>query len=172
MSNFFGNVHQGLRISPRAVQKWILLPGSEATEWDVSGFPIGDDLDSDLDAIYVASDVQMLFNGECKLEVFVKDENDQPEDRVEVSHGWPSQKWPAFDDDTTRVTDADGKVEWVLFSEFDPKTEIGPLWVMLSGYRVSDVVMGFGIPTTHEYKALVTYRVTFRKIVLKDEERP
>jgi hypothetical protein len=168
MSNFFGNVHQGLRISPRAVQKWILLPTGEITEWDASGFQIGD-RDSDLDAIYVAGDIQMLFNGECKLEVCVRDEHDQPVAGVKVDHGWPSIKWPEFDDAVMRVTDAEGKVEWVIFSEFDPMTDIGPLWVMLHGYHVSDVVMGFGIPTTHQYKALVTYRVTFRKIAIRSE---
>lgn len=169
MSNFAGTVRQGLRISPRAVQKWMLLPSGEITEWSADGFSLGGNLDSAHDAIWFAEDIRMLFNRESKLQVTVKDEAGRPVAGMRVDQGWPSHKWPEMDDSVFRLTDEDGEVEWVLFNEFDPLTDIGPIWVMLHGFTVSDVVMGFGIPTTHQYKALVTYQVTFRKVLVRHE---
>lgn len=170
MSNFVGTVRQGLRISPHAVQKWMLLPSGEITEWSADGFSLGGGLESARDAIWIADEIRMLFNGESKLQVSVMDEAGQPIKHMPVYQGWPSHKWPEFDDSTSRLTNENGMVEWVLFNEFNPMTDIGPIWVMLNGLLLSDVVMGFGIPTTHEYKALITYHVTFRKVLIKHEQ--
>ena len=169
MSNFLGNVQQGLRVSGRNVQKWIFMPTDQIAEWSVDGFSLGESPESTRNEIFVASEFRMLFNEQAKIEVLVLDENGHPISGIKVDHGWPSTKWPEFDESVMRVTDDDGKVEWAIFAEFDPMTDIGPLWVTLNGFLVSDVVMGMGIPLTFHYKALITYRIIFRKQLLKHE---
>ena len=95
--------------------------------------------------------------GRHTVTVDVIDENGRRLDGTNVFHGWPWNRWPAYDERVQATVYGAQLAEWGIFAQYDANhVTYGPYWVMVDG--VSDVFFGMGLPWNRHVSFTVVYQ--------------
>ncbi len=90
--------------------------------------------------------------------VDVLDEDGRRINGTTVEHGWPWERWPAYDEVVTDTVFGDHLAQWDIYADFNPnKVPYGPYWVRVQGK--SDVFYGMGL----SWKRHVSWAVVFQR---------
>lgn len=94
------------------------------------------------------------------ITVDVVDENFNRIQGAKVWHGWPTERYPAFDERVVATIFGSQPAEWGLFANFDAWRVPGPYWVSCADGK-SDVFYGAGLP----WKKHVCFAGTFQRTI-------
>jgi hypothetical protein len=92
----------------------------------------------------------------------VIDENFNRIQGAKVWHGWPTERYPAFDERVVATIFGSQLAEWGLYANFDAWRVPGPYWVSCADGK-SDVFYGAGLP----WNKHVCFAVTFQRTVYR-----
>ena len=94
--------------------------------------------------------------------VDVVDENLNRVQGARIWHGWPTHRFPEFDERVQMTIFGSQLAEWALYADFDAWKVQGPYWVQVADGK-SDAFYGAGLP----WKRHVCFAVVFQKTVYK-----
>ncbi len=96
------------------------------------------------------------------ITVDVIDENFNRIQGAKVWHGWPTHRFPEFDERVQLTIFGSQPAEWGLFATFDAWTVPGPYWVQVADGK-SDTFYGAGLP----WKKHVCFAGTFQRTIYR-----
>lgn len=102
--------------------------------------------------------------GRHVISVDVIDETGNRIQGARVWHGWPTQRYPEYDERVEMTIFGSQIAEWGLYANFDAWTVPGPYWVMCADGK-SDVFWGGGLP----WNKHVCFAVVFQRTVYRAE---
>lgn len=83
---------------------------------------------------------------------------------AKVWHGWPTQRWPEYDERVEETVFGSQIAEWGLYADFDAWRDPGPYWVTCAD-GPSETFWGAGLP----WKRHVCFAVVFQRAVWQPE---
>lgn len=98
--------------------------------------------------------------GRHVISVDVIDETGNRIQGARVWHGWPTQRWPQYDERVQETIFGSQIAEWGLYAGFDAWTVPGPYWVMCAD-GISETFWGAGLPWNRH----VCFSVVFQRAV-------
>ena len=98
------------------------------------------------------------------ITVDVIDENFNRIQGARVWHGWPTHRYPEFDERVQLTIFGSQLAEWALYANFDAWKVPGPYWVSCADGK-SDVFWGAGLP----WNKHVCFAVVFQRTVHQAE---
>ena len=103
---------------------------------------------------------EVAAQGRHVISVDVVDEHYNRVQGARVWHGWPTERWPQFDERVQMTVFGSQLAEWGLYASFDAWKVPGPYWVQVADAK-SDVFWGAGLPWKHH----VSFAVVFQRTV-------
>lgn len=98
------------------------------------------------------------------ITVDVVDENQNRLQGARVWHGWPTHRYPAFDERVQLTIFGSQLAEWSLYAGFDAWKDPGPYWVSCADGK-SDAFWGAGLPWNRH----VCFAVVFQRTIYRAE---